>query len=177
MDQKRLVQPQQADEGRRDAPPVQHKPGDRAYRVPTRGFELVNRLNADAWYNVKSGAMGPGTLSAVITLEWLTPNHIIELSGCTLGDGTPAGMASVGVQIRNQATNEEVFQSGTAATFVPFADLFGLEGCRTMPAARRVNVNDKWVITFNNAHAANTYTASLTFAARRIAVVNDEGEC
>jgi hypothetical protein len=115
-----------------------------------------------------------GTTSVAYPLIWPAGGKIVQISAFPLGDGSAAGMASLGmsVQIEGSAGQGFVAAGGPAASgFLLFAAIPSTvlvnAGLATAFHDRMVRQNERWTLVFNNAHGANAYTPYLCFGLKR----------
>lgn len=111
--------------------------------------------------SIAAGGTGTG-----VTFTWQYPGFVLSMLGCALGDGSDAGLASLGLQLTVGDANESVFSNGAAGAFVPLMNIHG-RSMQPFLLRRWVHQSEIWTIQFNNSHSANAYVPSLAFHFRR----------
>jgi hypothetical protein len=126
-----------------------------------RGPWVYTEATPDRVYIVDSGVLLPGAESGGILIEWQRPGLVIDCCGITVADGSPVGMASIGLKATIGDYDTEVFTSGSSSAYAIMGGLFGLAAERRYQLYRRVRAATKWTMYFKNFHATNTYQAKV----------------
>lgn len=145
---------------------VESQRGAPGGELPIRGPWVYSQATADRVYVVDSGILVPGAESGVVQVEWQRAGLVIAAMGCSLGDGSAAGMASLAVKATVGDWDTEVFTDGNTAAYASFAALFGPSGQMQLPMYRRVRANTRWSFFFKNYSASQTFRAQLTLGFR-----------
>jgi hypothetical protein len=107
-------------------------------------------------------AIGAGAIGAPQRYNWSTGGFVIGLLGTALGDGSLAGLSSIGIRIESNAQDLSMFGNDTGADYVVLATLHG-NGLEPFPIMREVQMNEIWTVTARNYSAATAYTPEVTF--------------
>lgn len=133
--------------------------GKGSYIRPLESGDRVFRVSGLA----SIAAAGTGT---AVTFTWQYPGFVISMLACALGDGSDAGLASLGMQLTVGDANEAIFSDGASGSFVQLMNIHG-RSFQPFLLRRWVHQSEIWTVQFNNSHAANAYTPAVAFHFRR----------
>jgi len=126
-------------------------------------LEAPNRV-----YRVSGfSALGPGTTSNGLQLNWQQSGLVIGLRVSALGDGSADAMASLSIKITIADNVESIVTNGQSDDFVSAANLNGLQSQNPYPLRRFVYVNQLWTVTVKNTSASKTLTPEVSFDFKR----------
>lgn len=120
-------------------------------------------LPVDRWLTIPNPTtLAPGIVTAAafqIRFNGTGPGWLVQFRGTTRGDGTPAGRASIGVQL-NLNGKEPIMTDGSNIDY-PTLDELSPEAEFAI-IMRHVLSSDVLLVTFKNWHSATTYTPAIT---------------
>lgn len=135
-------------EGRAAAAPW--TPGEPLHGAMVGALEAPNRIMRVAGFV----SLAAGATSNSIAMQFQQSGEVIGIGLTTLGDGSLAGMSSLGLRITIADNQEELLTNGSSGDFVAFAALVGTAQQVPLCIRRYVYVNQQWLISVKNMPAA-----------------------
>ncbi len=133
------------------------------------GEILSPEIAPDTWIKVQDFAeIAAAGESAVVNFRWPMDCIVCRFAGTTVGAGSAAGLASIGVKISINGNEQALMlEEEEGPDYILLANILGHQG-NPAPFFRQVRTGHIWTIQCKNFSAGTAFTPQLSWAIRRL---------